>query len=66
MCFKRALPSSQINLYCVSAEISDNNVTVESYSMWTKVLPHVKKKSLYNQPKLFFQKIIVKSFLDRF
>jgi hypothetical protein len=31
MCFKRALPSSQIDLYCLSAEISDNNVTVESY-----------------------------------
>ena len=55
MCFKRALLSSQINLYCLSAEISDNNVTVESYSMWPKVLPHVKKKSLYNQPKLFFK-----------
>ena len=33
----------------------------------SKVLGNVKKKSLYNQPKLyFFQKIIVKSFLDRF
>jgi hypothetical protein len=31
------------------------------------VLGNVKKKSLYNQPKpYFFQKIIVKSFLDRF
>ena len=32
----------------------------------TKVLGNVKKISLYNQPKpYFFQKIIVKSFLDR-
>jgi hypothetical protein len=29
MCFKKALPSSQIDLYCLSAEISDNNVTVD-------------------------------------
>ena len=33
----------------------------------SKVLGNVKKKSPYNQPKpYFFQKIIVKSFLDRF
>ena len=54
MCFKRALPSSQIDLYCLSAEISDNNVTVESYSMWPKVLPHVKKNPyIINQNHIF-------------
>ena len=38
------------------------------YTVWhqSKVLGNVKKISLYNQPKpYFFQKIIVKSFLDR-
>jgi cytochrome bd-type quinol oxidase subunit 2 len=30
-----------------------------TYSMWPKVLPHVKKKSLYNQPKpYFFKKLL--------
>jgi hypothetical protein len=29
------------------------------YSMWPKALPHVKKKSLYNQPKPdFFKKLL--------
>jgi hypothetical protein len=28
---QKALPSSQIDLYCLSVEISDNNFTVESY-----------------------------------
>ena len=30
-----------------------------TYSMWPKVLPHVIKKSLYNQPKpYFFKKLL--------
>jgi hypothetical protein len=43
-----------------------SQITIYQGNMWPKVLPHV-KKSLYNQPKpYFFQKIIVKSFLDIF
>jgi hypothetical protein len=29
------------------------------YSMWPKVLPHVKKNSLYNQPKPYFFKTLL-------
>ena len=36
------------------------------YSMWPKVLPHVKKIPIWSTKTIFFQKIIVKSFLDRF
>jgi hypothetical protein len=32
---KRALPSSQINLHCLSAEISDNNVQYVAKSIAT-------------------------------
>ena len=39
MCFKGAIPSSQIDLYCLSAEISDNNVTVDSYMCRPSLLP---------------------------
>jgi hypothetical protein len=39
MCFKKALPSSQIDLYCLSVEISDNNFTVESYMCRPSLLP---------------------------
>ena len=33
-----------------------NRVNIQLYSMWPKVLPHVKKKSLYNQPNPYFFK----------
>ena len=36
------------------------------YSMWPKVLSHVKKIPIKSTKTIFFQKIIVKSFLDRF
>ena len=43
-----------------------HTLTGQKYSMWPKVLQHV-KKSLYNQTKpYFFFFFIVKSFLDRF
>ena len=34
--------------------------------MWPNVLPHVKKIPIKSPKTIFFQKIIVKSFLDRF
>jgi hypothetical protein len=35
------------------------DVMRNSIHMWPKVLPHVKKKSLYNQPKpYFFKKLL--------
>ena len=34
--------------------------------MWPKVLPHVKKIPILSTKTVFFQIIIVKSFLDRF
>ena len=36
------------------------------YSHWTKVLINVKKIPIISTTTIFFQKIIVKSFLDRF
>jgi hypothetical protein len=35
-----------------------NRVNIQLYSMWPKVLPHV-KKSLYNQPKPYFFKTLL-------
>jgi len=36
-----------------------SSITRKTYSMWPKVLAHVKKKSLYNQPKpYFFKKLL--------
>jgi hypothetical protein len=42
----------------------DDFLNINQYSMWPKVLPHVKNPYIINQNHIF--SIIVKSFLDRF
>ena len=58
-----------INNYCCLTYFFNKIDGNHKDTVWhlSKVFGKCKKKSLYNQPKpYFFQKIIVKSFLDRF
>ena len=58
-----------INNYCCLTYLFNQIDGNHKDTVWhlSTVLGNVKKKSQYNQPKpYFFQKIIVKSFLDRF
>jgi hypothetical protein len=54
------------NDICVPRKILRDTKYTYIYSMWSKVLSHVKKIPIYSTKTIFFQKSIVKSFLDRF
>ena len=51
----------------IDLENNEKSCEYSAIQYVAKSIATCKKKSLYNQPKpYFFQKIIVKSFLDRF